>query len=243
VSLSTEYDRWHERVAESEGEGAAQNSPWHQLVLEYLDHLEDKRVLEIACGRGGFTTLLGSRAAQVFGADFSAAALQIARKTAMRRGTNGASITLTQADAENLPFADRSFDVIISCETIEHLQHPLDGLKEMARVCRPGGCMYLTTPSYFNAMGLYYVYARLRHRRATPGADQPFDRVFLFPEIHRMVERAGWEVLRSDGTVHQFPFPGRQPIRAYFLERSRAVRRSLRIFALHHFVMARRKVA
>ncbi len=243
MSLSSEYDRWHEQVAGLDVQHADENSPWYRLVLEYLDPVKDKRILEIACGRGGFTKLLASRAAIAFGADFSTAALRIAREKAMQNGGNCCSIALTQADARNLPFADRSFDIIISCETIEHLPDPLSALKEMARVCRTGGHLFLTTPNYFNAMGLYYIYAHLRHRKATPGTDQPLDRVFLFPMIRQMLKRAGWKVIRSDGTVHQFPFPGREPIRIHFLERSRAVRRLFGIFALHHFVLARKKAA
>lgn len=243
MSLSSEYDRWHEQAARSEAERGGEQSPWHQLVLAYLDNIEDRRVLEIACGRGGFTAVLGSRAAQVIGADFSMAALQIARKKSMQNGQNSALIALAQADAQNLPFADGSFDAIISCETIEHLPDPLAALKEMARVCRAGGLMYLTTPNYFNAMGLYYIYARLRHRRATPGADQPFDRAFLFPEIRQMLQRAGWKIIRSDGTVHQFPFPCREPIRVHFLERNSVVRHLLSVFALHYFVMVQKKAA
>lgn len=243
MNLSSEYDRWHERVAGLDVQNADENSPWYRLLLEYVGPIQDKRVLEIACGRGGFTNLLSLRAALVIGADFSLAALQIASKRAMQNGGNRSSMALTQADAQSLPFADNSFDIVISCETIEHLPDPLSALKEMARVCRTGGQLFLTTPNYFNAMGLYYIYAQVRHRKATPGADQPLDRVFLFPKIRRMIERGGWEIIRSDGTVHQFPFPGREPIRIHFLERNPAVRRLLGIFALHHFVLARKKAS
>ena len=90
---------------------------------------------------------------------------------------------------------------------------PSAALREMARVARPGAKLFLTTPNYFNLMGLYYIYARARNRRATPGADQPFDRVFLFPQIRALLRNAGWRIVRSDGTVHQFPIrPGHDPI-------------------------------
>jgi ubiquinone/menaquinone biosynthesis C-methylase UbiE len=176
----------------------------------------------------------------MFGADFSSTALQIARGKANGARTQPHSqVDLAQADAQNLPYAKDSFDAIVSCETIEHLPDPPAALREMARVTRSGGTLFLTTPNYFNLMGLYNLYARARNRRATPGADQPFDRVFLFPQIRALLRNAGWRIVRSDGTIHQFPIrPGHNPIIVEFLEAHRKVRRMLSPFAFHYFVMA-----
>jgi ubiquinone/menaquinone biosynthesis C-methylase UbiE len=242
VSLTREYDEWHKRIFDSvEGHADAQ-SPWYRLVLEYLGPLEGKRVLEVACGRGGFAGLLASRGAVVSGADFSEAALRIAGSRTPQNGGRSAHLDFVQADAEHLPYAGESFDIVISCETIEHLFEPLSALKEMARVCRPGGLLYVTTPNYFNAMGLYYIYASLRGRRATPGADQPFDRAFVFPTVRRMLRRAGWDIAGSDGTVHQFPvWPGHNPVSVPALESVRAIRRLLAPLAFHYFLMARKR--
>ena len=236
-----QYDEWHKRVFDSAPEHADEASPWYQLVLEYLGPVEGKRVLEVACGRGGFAELLSSRGAQVSGADFSEMALRIASEHARRCNGNGNHVDFVQADAEKLPYADGSFDIVISCETIEHLPNPVAALSEMGRVCRLGGLLYLTTPNYFNAMGLYFIYARLRGRRATPGADQPLDRVFLFPQVRHMLKKAGWAVIRSDGTVHQLPIrPGHDPVRLPVFESNRTIRRMLSPMAFHYFVIASR---
>ena len=244
MSLATEYDRWHQdRAVRPDPEHSDENSPWYRLVREYLGPLCDKRILEIACGRGGFAQLLAAQGADVVGADFSLAALHITQQriTAQERGA--VSVSLAQADAQAMPFSDAAFDVIISCETIEHLPHPRAALLEMARVCRPGGLLYLTTPNYFNLMGLYRVYDAMLGRPRRSEESQPFDTLWNFPEVRRLVRQAGWEILRTDGTVHQFPFPGRSPVRVFSLEKNRALRRSLSIFALHQFVMARKRAA
>jgi 2-polyprenyl-3-methyl-5-hydroxy-6-metoxy-1,4-benzoquinol methylase len=238
MNLSAEYNAWHQRVFDSAPEHPDEESPWYRLVLEHLAPIESKKVLEVACGRGGFARLLASRGAAVFGADFSETAVRIAQTKVPK---SGRKVQVAQADAQHLPYAEESFDIVISCETIEHLPDPASALREMRRVCRPGGLLYLTTPNYLNAMGLYYLYARLRGRRATPGADQPTDHVFLFPKIRGMLKRAGWTIVRSDGTVHQFPVrPGHNPVAVPSLESNCTVRRILSPFAFHYFLLAKK---
>jgi ubiquinone/menaquinone biosynthesis C-methylase UbiE len=240
MSLAAEYNDWHQRVFDDARENHDESSPWYKLVIEYLPSVEGQKILEVACGRGGFARLLASRGARMFGADFSSTALQIAwGKTNGTRTQRKTPVELAQADAQNLPYAQDSFDAIVSCETIEHLPDPGAALREMSRVVRSGGALFLTTPNYFNLMGLYNLYARARNRRATPGADQPFDRVFLFPQIRSLLRNAGWRITRSDGTVHQFPIrPGHNPIIVESLEANRQIRRILSPFAFHYFVMA-----
>jgi ubiquinone/menaquinone biosynthesis C-methylase UbiE len=239
MSFSNQYDVWHQTVFDSAPQHQDGASPWHRIVLEYIGPVAGKHILEIACGRGGFASLLASKGAAVFGSDFSGVALKIAQQKAAGEGTR--RIAFAQADAQRLPYPDNSFDIVVSCETIEHLLDPVQGLKEMSRVCRMGGLLYLTTPNYFNAMGLYFLYAKLRGRQTTPGEGQPYDRVFWLPQIRRMLHQAGWKILRSDGTVHQFPiFPGHDPVAVEWVERNSGVRRMLGPFAFHYFVLAQK---
>ena len=236
MSLRSAYDAWHERIdgADPEHEDAA--SPWYQLVREHIGDVAGLRILEIACGRGGFVRQMARAGARVTGCDFSAAALRIAStKLSMPGGPKLA--VLVQGDAQTLPFANNSFDVVVSCETIEHLPQVQNAISEMHRVTRSGGRLFLTTPNYFNFMGLYEIYAHYRH--PTRKDDQPFDRRQWFPQIHKWIRRAGWTIVRTDGSVHQFPFiPGRNPLRWEALEASRAVRKLLSPFAYTYFVAA-----
>jgi ubiquinone/menaquinone biosynthesis C-methylase UbiE len=48
---------------------------------------------------------------------------------------------------ENLPFADDSFDLVVACHILEHVARPVDFFGELVRVCKPGGLIYLETPS------------------------------------------------------------------------------------------------
>jgi SAM-dependent methyltransferase len=239
MSLRTEYDVWHERLLASDPLFEDASTPWYQLVREKIGDVSGLRVLEVACGRGGYLRELVGAGAHVTGCDFSLTALRAA-SAKFSTPEIPASTALIQADAQNLPFADDSFDLLVSCETVEHLPDIRRGFCEMYRVTRPGGKLLLTTPNYANFMGLYELYAKLRH----PGRkdDQPFDRRQWFGQILNYVRGAGWTNLRTDGTVHQFPFfPGHSPLRMEALEKNRTVRKLLSPFALHYFVMARKR--
>ena len=238
MSLRTEYDVWHERVHGADPQHEDAGSPWYQLVREQIGDVSGLHVLEVACGRGGFSSELARAGACVTGCDFSFVAVRVAEA---KLGVNHRPpVKFIQGDAQNLPFANDSFDVVISCETIEHLPDASKALREMRRVSRPGGKLFLTTPNYANLMGLYEVYARFRH----PGRkdDQPFDRRQWFPQIRRFVREAGWTILRTDGTVHLFPLvPGRNPIRWKALEANRTLRKLLSPLAFTYFVMAQKR--
>jgi 2-polyprenyl-3-methyl-5-hydroxy-6-metoxy-1,4-benzoquinol methylase len=236
MSLRSEYDNWHQRIWDANPEHEDASSPWYQLVREYIGDVAGLCVLEVACGRGGFVRQMARAGAHVTGCDFSSAALKAASTKLFSRDEPPLAM-LVQGDAQKLPFADNSFDVVVSCETIEHLPRVQTAIFEMHRVTRPGGRLFLTTPNYFNFMGLYEVYAHFRHPARTD--DQPFDRRQWFLQIRNWTRQAGWTILHSDGTVHQFPLiPGRNPVRWEKLEASRAVRKLLSPFALTYFVSA-----
>lgn len=238
MSLRTEYDAWHRRFFEADPKHDDASSPWYRLVREKIGPVAGLRILEVACGRCGFVRELSARGAQVTGCDFSFAALSLGAAKLAMPGTNGRA-ALVQGDAQKLPFADESFDLVVSCETIEHVPDVRSALREMRRVTRVGGRLFLTTPNYANLMGLYDLYAKVRH--AGRKDDQPFDRRQWFPQIRGYVRGAGWTIVRSDGTVHQFPLlPGRNPVAFPWVESNRAVRRLLSPLAYHYFLLARK---
>ena len=241
MNLVQEYDRWHERVIAANPEYTNETSPWYRLVLEHLVPVAEKQVLEVGCGRGGFTHLLASEGAKVCGVDFSASALQAATARPQSNRVAGGSIDWVQADAQHLPFDDRAFDVVISCEMIEHLPDPVAALREMARVCRPGGLLYLTTPNYLNLIGLYELYAALCKKNLHTDFSQPLDRHYVFFQIRRFLRAAGWQIVDADGTVHQVPIRGRNPVTLNFVEKNRAIRRCLRPLALHYMLVGRKR--
>lgn len=239
MSLRTEYDTWHERIYNADPEHEDASSPWYQLVREKIGNVSGMRILEIACGRGGFARELSSRGAHVTGCDFSLAALRVGKAKLSALG-NGGFCTFVQGDAQVLPFADASFDIVVSCETIEHVPDVKSAISEMWRVARPVGRLFLTTPNYANLMGLYELYAHVRHPKRKD--DQPFDRRQWFVQVRKWVRDAGWSILWSDGTVHQLPvIPAHSPVELPFLEASKVVRRILSPIAFHYFLLCEKR--
>lgn len=106
-------------------------------------YVAGKRVLDVACGEGYGSKLLKDwGATSVVGVDISAEALQIANSSFSEDG-----ITFLNHSAEQLPFESDSFDVVVSFETIEHLEHPEVFLSEIARVVKFNGTVILSCPN------------------------------------------------------------------------------------------------
>ena len=104
-------------------------------------------LLDAGCGDGLYLEAIGARATRLVGTDISSRILETARATAARSGIEP---ELVQANVESLPFPDGSFDVVLCTQVIEHLLAPGDGVRELARVLRPGGTLVLTTDSSRN---------------------------------------------------------------------------------------------
>jgi len=239
MSLRTAYDTWHARIYGADPEHEDASSPWYRLVREQIRDVTGLHILEVACGRGGFARELARCGAHVTGCDFSVAALRVG-KAKLQAFSDGASCAFVQGDAQVLPFADESFDIVVCCETIEHVPDVKSAVRELWRVARPGGKLFLTTPNYANLMGLYDLYARVRHSGRKD--DQPFDRRQWFLQVRKWVRDADWAILRSDGTVHQLPIiPGRNPVELRFLESNHMIRRLLSPIAFHYFLIAEKR--
>jgi ubiquinone/menaquinone biosynthesis C-methylase UbiE len=208
-------------------------------VRSAIGEVRGLRTLEVACGRGGFVRALASNGAQACGLDLSMAALQIGKQRSFHSESESVPV-LVQGDAYALPFPDNCFDILVSCETIEHLPDPVKGVREFHRVTKPGGTLYLTTPNYLNLMGLYELYAKVRHPHRVP--DQPLDRFQFFFQTRHLLRQAGWKILDSDGVVHQLPlFPGRNPVRIESIDRNPMLRRLLRGFAYTYCLIAKKR--
>ncbi|WP_062214078.1 methyltransferase domain-containing protein [Streptomyces sp. NBRC 109706] len=105
-------------------------------------------LLDLGCGPGTLTADLAARVApgQVTAVDHAPAILATARAEAESRGLTG--IRFDTADAHALDFEDDSFDVVHAHQVLQHLADPVRALREMRRVCRPGGVVAVRDADY-----------------------------------------------------------------------------------------------
>jgi ubiquinone/menaquinone biosynthesis C-methylase UbiE len=104
-------------------------------------------LLDVGCGPGTITVDLAARVApgRVVGIDVSADPLAEARMVADRAGVE---VTFEVGDVYALAADDDSFDVVHAHQVLQHLTDPVSALREMARVCRPGGVIAMRDVDY-----------------------------------------------------------------------------------------------
>ena len=115
------------------------------------------RVLDVAAGTGNASLPAAKTGAEVTASDLTQELLEAGRGRAEKEGVE---LEWAEADAENLPFEDESFDVVMSSIGAMFAPHHQDVADELVRVCRPGGTVGLLswTPegmigALFRAMG------------------------------------------------------------------------------------------
>ena len=119
-----------------------------ELLCEAVDLRPGQRVLDVAAGNGNATLAAARRWADVTSTDYVAALLERGRA---RAAAERLPVTFQEADAEDLPFADGSFDVVLSVFGVMFTPNQEQAAQELLRVCRPGGKIGLAnwTPDGF----------------------------------------------------------------------------------------------
>jgi SAM-dependent methyltransferase len=111
-------------------------SEWHIPIAAGFDKADGLKVLEIGCGLGTDGAQFAEAGADYTGVDLTDAAVDLARKRFELFDLPGKFQT---ADAENLDFADESFDLVYSHGVLHHTPETAKAIREVHRVLRPGG--------------------------------------------------------------------------------------------------------
>lgn len=185
-----------------------------QRMLEDLPH--GARVLDIACGEGDLAKFVSERGCKVWGADLSI--------TDIRNGfprNCGPNVAYVAADAGRMPFADETFDCLLSFGTLEVIPDDQTALSEFARVLKRGGVLLIcvsTRPP--NAGDLFAAQRVLRHwlprwlysrsRNAVSGRswlDSKMDDIIYFRSYSLNSLRSffsGFDLIEHDYALKQF---------------------------------------
>ncbi|MGD1994789.1 MAG: methyltransferase domain-containing protein [Anaerolineae bacterium] len=110
-----------------------------EVIRREFDQESEIRALDAGCGTG---TMLGhlEQLGPAVGIDRATAAVRFCRG----RGRN----RLVQGTADTLPLEDGTFDLVCALDMLEHIADDVAALKEMSRVCRPGGRILITVPAF-----------------------------------------------------------------------------------------------
>lgn len=129
------------RIAESFVDGAAE-------FVERLNLNPSMRVLDVACGSGNQSIPAARTGALVTGLDITSNLIEQARKWAR---TEKLEIQFDEGDAENLPYEDAGFDIVMTMFGVMFAPRPERVSSELIRVCRPGGVIAMAnwTPAGF----------------------------------------------------------------------------------------------
>jgi 2-polyprenyl-3-methyl-5-hydroxy-6-metoxy-1,4-benzoquinol methylase/glycosyltransferase involved in cell wall biosynthesis len=125
---------------------------FQSLVASFEPYRETGRLLDVGCGAGHFLKVANERGWSAHGTEIAASAFE-------RLSRYG--IKTFQGELQAAGYPADFFDVIYCSEVIEHLLDPLSLLQESARILRPGGLLYLTTPN-FNSLSRRLLGARWR---------------------------------------------------------------------------------
>lgn len=182
------------------------------VLQRYVEgfEIEGARVLDIGCGDAGVIIALAEAGAEVAGLELDRASL---RRGRLRAEEHGVQAVLSEGIAEALPFADRSLDLVILDNVLEHVTDRPGTLREIQRVLRPGGLLYMVTPKplsayslwndpHYDLAGLVLLPRRLQivyFEKIRGGGEGTYD-VGIIPtrwRLKRLLKAAGFETIVS----------------------------------------------
>lgn len=119
----------------------------YQRYKSILELCRDRVVLDIACGEGYGSRILADTAARVYGVDIDAETIAEAVKKYADE-----NLAYMEGSAEKLEFPDDMFDVVVSFETIEHVDADMQKMfiREIRRVLKKDGCLVMSSPDKRN---------------------------------------------------------------------------------------------
>jgi ubiquinone/menaquinone biosynthesis C-methylase UbiE len=193
---------------------ARQNVVMAEALCSAVDPHGGDRVLDVACGSGTAALVAARRYCEVSGIDYVPALVERAGR---RAAAEGFEIDFREADAQDLPFPDASFDAILSVYGVQFAPDQERAAAELLRVCRPGGKIGLATPLREGWSGDFFA-TNAKYTPPPPGIKPPL----------RWGTDAGLDELLGDG-VSSIDSEERTALQYY-----RSIDHAVEVF-LHYF--------
>lgn len=182
------------------------------LILKYLKPGPEDIILECGCGVAATALELAKRSRKVMAIDSSSLAIKLAKDFTQKNAPGLTNLEITKADLTNLPFADGTFDKVCFSEIVEHLESPEMALKEIARVTKKEGIVFIST--WPNAGNIFW---RFRYKVGL-GSWEDFNP--QSPDsLKRLLTSCGLEIKLLK--VKDFYIPGLIPLLIFIFKRGK----------------------
>lgn len=158
-----------------------------------------ERLLDVGCGRGAVASLLSDRFDEVHGVDTDEDAL-------VKAAERGVAVARVDLDREPLPFEDGYFDAVVTLDVIEHVLDPACFARELARVLRPGGTVYVATPNvrFLGYLRTLLMQGRFPHTSSDPrGWQGGHFHFFTNGDLDALLRESGFEDVAHHGSAAQ----------------------------------------
>ncbi len=185
-NISERYDLLNHLLSLSIDKG------WRKKVVKMASEGEPKLILDVATGTADLAIALSKTPAEkITGIDISAGMLSVGREKVAKKNMSSL-ITLEQADSEDLPFGDNTFDAITVAFGVRNFENLEKGLAEMLRVLKPGGRLLVlefSQPQSFPFKQIYNFYFK-----------------YILPTIGKIVSKDSRAYTYLPESVKAFPF-------------------------------------
>lgn len=169
------------------------------IVREICSEWMSENALEVGCGTGRFTPLLGSLFSNLSVVDLAYSMLRLTRERVTYHQIENSVQRFANASAYTLPLYNNSFDAIVSINVFSHLENPRKALSEFSRVQSAGGHLLLSLPNLYS---YYFLPGLLVNLKRESFQRQVYSRWYKPSEISLMLSDAGYEILTVTGNTH-----------------------------------------
>lgn len=159
------------------------------IILEQLEDIDGKKILEIAAGTGRFTRVLAEQGADVYVVDISRSMLK-------ENQSSTSNVDYIQGTASDLPFEDRSFDMCITINALNHIPGHWKVIEDVNRVLKRGGTFLANYPNLLSNRLPVALYVNQRNKNIGKGVYTKWFNVF---EVKSRLIDLGYEIQKCIG--------------------------------------------